>query len=205
MSIDRRPTVSAPDDDPYLWLEEIAGARAVAWADAQSAATREAVMTSAALADRDMLAALMDRPDKLPRISRRGTHIYNLWQDKQSPRGLWRRTTLDDFRRAEPTWDVVFDVDALARAEGEGWVWGGANTLPGTHDRALISLSRGGSDASVLREFDMTSTVTPCSLPPRSAARRSSPRPAMRAPSDCGDAVRTSAPPRWSSRSTQRI
>jgi prolyl oligopeptidase len=156
MPIDCRPTVTTPDDDPYLWLEEIEGAKAVAWADAQTAATREAVMTSAALADRNMLAALLDRPDKLPRISRRGAHIYNFWQDKQSPRGLWRRTTLDDFRCAEPTWDVILDVDALATADGADWVWRGATTLPGTHDCALISLSRGGSEASVLREFDMT-------------------------------------------------
>jgi prolyl oligopeptidase len=155
MTIDRRPTLTAPDDDPYLWLEDIYGARAVAWAEAQSAATRNAVMTPNALADAHQLAVLMDRPDKLPRISRRGAHIYNFWDDPQNPKGVWRRTTLDEFRKDDVSWDLIIDVDALAKAEGEDWVWRGATTLPGTHDRALIALSRGGSDASVLREFDM--------------------------------------------------
>jgi prolyl oligopeptidase len=224
MSIDRRPTVTAPDDDPYLWLEEIHGARSVAWADAQAAATLTTVMTSAALADRDMLAGLMDRPGKLPRISRRGAHIYDFWQDKQNPRGLWRRTTLDDFRRAEPTWDIVLDVDALANAEGEDWVWMGANTLPGPHDRALIALSRGGSETSVRREFDMVARIfvedgfhlaeakteiawvdrDTLSLPPRSAGRRLPPPRVTRARCDSGDAARTSATPRWSSKLTRR-
>ena len=86
---------------------------------------------------------------------RRGPHLYNFWRDAGNPRGLWRRTTFDSFRTEQPSWEPMLDVDALAAAEGEDWVWGGAATLPGTHDRAIVSLSRGGSDAVVLRELDV--------------------------------------------------
>jgi prolyl oligopeptidase len=156
MTIDARPTLHAPDDDPYLWLEEIDGSRATAWADAQTDKTRAAVLTPSALADRDVLAALLDRPDKLAIIARRGAHVYNFWQDKANPRGLWRRTTLADFRSGTPTWDVVLDIDALAKADNEDWVYQGGGFLPETLDRVILRLSRGGSDACVHREFDMT-------------------------------------------------
>jgi prolyl oligopeptidase len=158
MTIDVRPTRAAPDDDPYLWLEEIDGVRATAWADESSDKTRTAFLTDAALDDRDTLAALWDRPDKIVTVARYGgSHVYNFWQDKQHPRGLLRRTTLEDFRTATPTWDVVLDVDALAKAEGEDWVYQGSIRLPDTYDRAILRLSRGGSDACVMREFDFVS------------------------------------------------
>ena len=74
---------------------------------------------------------------------------------RSSRRGLWRRTTLDSFRTEQPTWETVLDLDLLAEQEKEDWVWGDVTSLPGTHDRAILSLSRGGSDAVVLREFDI--------------------------------------------------
>src|SRR5204863_1429229 len=83
--------------------------------------------------------------------------LYNFWTDAQHPRGLWRRTTPDGFRSDAPHWDILIDLDALAAAEGEDWIWGGATTRPVTHDRAIVRLSRGGSDAAVLREFDLAS------------------------------------------------
>ncbi len=97
----------------------------------------------------------MDRPGKLPHVARRGAWLYNFWRDAGQARGLWRRTTLDGFRRGEPAWQTVLDLDELAAREGEDWVWGGAATRPGAHDRALLRLSRGGSDAALLREFDV--------------------------------------------------
>src|SRR5690606_29301620 len=73
----------------------------------------------------------------------------------QHPRGIWRRTTLASYRSAAPEWDVVLDLDALAEEEGENWVWHGAECLPPDYTRCLVSLSRGGADASVVREFDV--------------------------------------------------
>jgi prolyl oligopeptidase len=155
---DPRPTVAAPDDDPRLWLEEVDGERALAWVEAQNAATLGRFGDARFAADRDALKASLDRPDKLPFVSRRGGHVYNFWRDAARPRGLWRRTAFDGYRGAEePDWEPLLDLDALARDEGEDWVWQGATTLPGTHDRAVLRLSRGGGDAAALREFDLPS------------------------------------------------
>jgi prolyl oligopeptidase len=144
-----------PDDDPFLWLEEVEGSRATAWADAQSRTTMERLGGARFAADRDELCRLLDRPDNLPVPTRRGGLLYNLWKDADHPRGIWRRTTLDSYRTPAPDWDVLLDLDALAVAEGEDWIWQGATTLPPEHARALLRLSRGGSDAAVLREFDL--------------------------------------------------
>ncbi len=155
MPVDARPTIAAPDDDPYLWLEEIDGTRALAWVEAQNAATMARFGTAGFAADREALAAIYDRPDNIPFVGRRGTHLYNFWRDAGNPRGLWRRTTLDGFRSEQPQWEVILDLDALAATEGEDWIWAGPATLPPAHDRAILSLSRGGGDAVVLREFDV--------------------------------------------------
>jgi prolyl oligopeptidase len=152
---DWRPTLKDPDDDPFLWLEEVEGGRATAWADAQSNATMERFGDGRFTADRDELCRLLDRPDNLPVPLRRGGLLYNFWKDEGHPRGVWRRTNLDSYRTSAPDWHVLLDLDALAAAEGEDWIWQGAATLPPEHNRALLRLSRGGSDAAVLREFDL--------------------------------------------------
>ena len=154
---DSRPSVEAPDDDPYLWLEEIDGERALGWVEAQNVATLAGFGDQRFAADRDTLAAIYDRPDNIPLITRRGTRVFNFWKDASHPRGLWRMTTLDRYRSEEPEWDILLDLDALAAKEGEDWTWSGATTIPGTHDRAILKLSRGGADAVVLREFDLAS------------------------------------------------
>ena len=152
---DPRPTIEAPDDDPYLWLEEIDGERALAWVEAQNAATLARFGDRRFEADRDTLAAIFDRPDNIPIIARRGAKVFNFWKDAEHPRGLWRATTLDSYRSEQPDWDILLDLDALAAKEGEDWTWSGAATIPGSHDRAILMLSRGGADAVVLREFDL--------------------------------------------------
>ncbi len=157
MSLDARPTIAAPDDDPYLWLEDIEGPRALLWVEAQNERTLATFGTAQFAADRDVLAAILDRPDKIPYIARRGPYFYNFWMDAQQHRGLWRRTTPESFRLEQPSWEVLIDVDALAAREQEDWIWSGATTRPGSHDRAIVRLSRGGSDAVVLREFDLAS------------------------------------------------
>jgi prolyl oligopeptidase len=150
-----RPTLADPDDDPFLWLEEVDGPRATAWADDQSRTTMGRFGNARFAADRDELCSLLDRPDNLPIPTRRGGLLYNFWKDADRPRGIWRRTTLDSFRTPDPDWTVLLDVDALAAAENEDWIWQGASTLPPDHARAILRLSRGGSDAVVLREFDL--------------------------------------------------
>ncbi|MBM3532111.1 MAG: S9 family peptidase [Alphaproteobacteria bacterium] len=155
MTIDARPTLAQPDDDPYVWLEEIDGTRATAWADAESALTMSRYGSATFAADRDTLTAILDRPDNVPYPARRGDRLFNLWKDARNPRGLWRTTDLASFRTEKPDWDILLDLDSLAAKEGEDWIWKGSITLPDDHDRALIALSRGGGDAVVIREFDL--------------------------------------------------
>jgi prolyl oligopeptidase len=156
-SADPGPTLEAPDDDPYLWLEEIDGDRALAWVDAQNGATLHRFGDARFATDRDTLAAIYDRPDNIPLIARRGARVFNFWKDTAHPRGLWRTSTLNSYRSEEPEWDILLDLDALAVKEGEDWTWSGAATIPGSHDRSIVKLSRGGADAVVLREFDLAS------------------------------------------------
>ncbi len=105
---------------------------------------------------RDQLREVLDSDDRIPFVTRRGDYLYNFWQDAAKPRGLWRRTTLEEYRRAQPEWEVLLDIDELAEAEDENWVWQGASVLrPGGYRLALVQLSRGGADASVVREFDV--------------------------------------------------
>src|SRR5271169_3014199 len=155
MRLDDRPTIATPDADPYLWLEEIEGDRALQFVEQQNQLTLNKFGDAKFESDRDMLASIYDRPDNIPFITRRGAFAYNLWKDAENPRGLWRRTTLNEFRRPNPGWDIQLDLDKLAADENKDWLLGGAQTLPPAHSRAILSLSRGGSDAATLREFDM--------------------------------------------------
>ncbi len=142
--------------DPHLWLEDITGEKALAWVRARNAETTlelESWPGYKAL-EADIL-KILDSDAKLPYISKAGDHYYNFWRDAKHPRGLWRRTTLAEYRKAEPRWEVVLDVDALGQAEGQSWVFHGAQFLKPGYRRCLISLSPGGSDAAALREFDL--------------------------------------------------
>jgi len=144
-----------PDDDPYLWLEDVHGEAALAWVRERNAdALRVLQARPEYEPTRSRLLALLNAKERIPQVSRRGDHLYNLWQDETHLRGLWRRTTLAEYRRPDPAWETVLDLDALGAAEGENWVWGGANRLSTDPRRCLVSLSRGGADAMVVREFD---------------------------------------------------
>jgi prolyl oligopeptidase len=155
LSIDDRPNLAAPDDDPYLWLEDIEGARALEFVERQNRLTLEKFGGGAFERDREALAAIYDRPDNIPYVTRRDGFLFNTWKDAAHPRGLWRRTTLAEFRKPNPEWEILLDVDRLAAEEGQDWLLGGIAMLPAS-PHALLSLSRGGSDAVTLREFDLT-------------------------------------------------
>ena len=142
-------------DDPFLWLEDVQGEAALAWVRERNADSQDVLMAQPEYAPtRDRLLQVMNSKERIPYISRRGAYFYNLWQDETHKRGLWRRTSPADYRLAAPAWETVLDLDALAAAEGENWVWGGAVGLAPSHARCLVMLSRGGADATVVREFD---------------------------------------------------
>ncbi len=145
----------ADTDDPYLWLEDIDSEEVREWIAARNAATVDALGDARFEADREAALDLLNADDRIPQIGRRGRYVYNFWRDAAHPKGVWRRTTLADYRNPEPAWDVLLDVDALAAREGEDWVWAGCTALPPAYRRGLVQLSRGGADAHVTREFDL--------------------------------------------------
>ncbi|HZA11596.1 prolyl oligopeptidase family serine peptidase [Mycobacterium sp.] len=143
-------------DDPYLWLEEIAGDDALDWVRRHNEPTLAELGDGRFERMRAEALEVLDTDARIPYVVRRGEYLYNFWRDADNPRGLWRRTTLEQYRSDTPEWDVLLDLDALAGADGESWVWGGADVIEPEYTLALIILSRGGSDAAIVREFDMT-------------------------------------------------
>lgn len=148
---------AATPDDPHLWLEDVLGENALAWVRERNARTLGELAEADAFTNLESaLLTILDDDQRIPAVVQRGDHLYNFWRDKAHPRGLWRRTTLDEFRQAAPTWEVLLDLDALGESEGENWVWAGSVVLRPAYEKALIKLSRGGADAFVVREFDLT-------------------------------------------------
>lgn len=143
-------------DDPHLWLEDITGPVAMDWVRQQNAKSQAALVNTPQFKtlEREIL-SILDSDANLPKIEKIGTYYYNFWQDEQHPRGVWRRTTLDEYSKPQPKWETVLDLDAVNAAEGENWVWHGAECLQPQYQRCLIALSRGGADADVTREFDL--------------------------------------------------
>lgn len=145
-----------PVTDPYLWLEDVTGADALEHVTSRNRRTLAEFADDAEFARLEQrLRDILDTDARIPYVRRRGQHLYNFWKDAAHPRGLWRRTTLERYRTDDPEWDVVLDLDALAADEEENWVWSGAQVRRPDFDRALIALSRGGADATVIREFDL--------------------------------------------------
>ncbi|HQA01737.1 MAG TPA: prolyl oligopeptidase family serine peptidase [Thermomonas sp.] len=146
-----------PQDDPYAWLEDVSGAKSLDWVKARNAKAEADIASSAPFKTLEaQIRASLDSTAKIPGVEKIGAYYYNFWKDAQHQRGLWRRTTLDEYRKPEPAWETVLDLDALNTAEGTQWVWHGANCLRPKYQRCLIALSPGGSDADVTREFDLT-------------------------------------------------
>ncbi|MBI1404171.1 MAG: prolyl oligopeptidase family serine peptidase [Porphyrobacter sp.] len=150
--------VPGPEQDPFIWLEEARSPEALAWVAKENERTLAALETDPRFADLKAEAlAIFDSTDRIPFVSFRPDGLYNFWQDKDNPKGLLRRTTLESYRTEDTQWEVVLDIDALAAAEGKEWVYKGMSCLPPALTKCMVALSDGGEDATILREFD-TST-----------------------------------------------
>lgn len=138
------------------WLDEIEGEQALHWVGERNTET----LTHLSSPRRDELESsileILDSPERIPHVSERAGWFYNFWTDAEHPRGLWRRTTPESYlSESETEWELLLDLDALGEQEGHTWVWHGAQVLRSTGKRALITLSDGGSDADLTREFDL--------------------------------------------------
>ncbi len=148
------PTPSATD--PHRWLEEVESPQALDWVRERSASSEETLRSSPAFPGlHDGIRDALEASDRIPLVGQAGDHLYGFWTDAEHPRGVWRRTTWESYRTDDPRWEVLVDVDALAEDEDVPWVWQGASLLRPSHDRALVHLSRGGSDAGTTRELDL--------------------------------------------------
>ena len=154
----RTPLAELGKDDPYLWMEEIEGTRALDWAKAQNSRSLGVLQGDPRYADLEAKAlAILNAKDRVPGVSFAGDgSLRNFWQDADHVRGVWRKTTLDSYRATEPAWETILDIDALSKAENANWVFKGAGCLPPDDTRCLITLSNGGKDAVTVREFDTT-------------------------------------------------
>ncbi|WP_427133916.1 prolyl oligopeptidase family serine peptidase [Pseudarthrobacter sp. S9] len=151
-------TVPEPVDE-NIWLEEVYGEEQLAWVREQNARTEELLEDADFAALEGSILEVLDSTDRIPMVGKHGEWYYNFWKDRENPKGLWRRTSWESYTSGSPEWDVLLDVDALAVAEGQEWVFHGANFLrPAAgdpHRLALLAFSPDGGDANRYREFDV--------------------------------------------------
>jgi prolyl oligopeptidase len=150
------PATGPNGTDPFLWLENKDGARAMAWVRAQNARSLPVLERDPHYAKLYAEALKIDQSQsRIPYPEYLGGQVYNFWQDAKHVRGIWRRTSLQSYRSASPAWTTVLDLDALAKREHANWVWKGADCQEPQERRCMISLSDGGEDAVTEREFDL--------------------------------------------------
>jgi prolyl oligopeptidase len=157
----QQPVSPNPMNDPYLWLEDVGGDKALGWVRARNAVAEKEFMADPRYEPlRRQLLDIFDSKERIPLVQRYGDQLYNFWRDAEHPRGVWRRTSLAEYRKPQPDWETLIDLDRLAADQNENWVWNGATCLrpersAEPYRRCLIALSRGGADATVVREYDV--------------------------------------------------
>lgn len=142
--------------DPHLWLEEIEGEKALQWVRAHNKKTESALTESPLFKPFEAQARkILLSDDRVPMPSVNGNEVFNFWQDKTHIRGIYRKTTVDSYRTKSPKWETIIDLDSLAKKENENWVWHGIDCFGKNMSPCIVKLSRGGTDADVVREFDL--------------------------------------------------
>lgn len=172
---DRDETRSSPaiTDDPYLWLEQVESEESLNFAKEanERCLSQLGDPTTSSTGTYQKVLNILESDDRIAYVTKYGINdqgeplLYNLWKDSKNPKGLWRKTTMSSYKSANPEWEVVLDVDHLAKEDGISWVWKGSTSLPKNIDpmseggkrvtRTLLSLSRGGADATHVKEFDL--------------------------------------------------
>ena len=144
--------------DPYLWLEEVEGDAALQWVNSQNEITQARYTNSERFNETyQFLLDEYNSDDRIPYAYVQNGEMYNFWRDESNVRGIWRKTSIEKYQEEKVEWEVIIDVDQLAKAEDKNWVWRGADCLAPNYERCLIRLSDGGKDAVVVREFNLIS------------------------------------------------
>jgi len=147
---------AATSDDPFIWLEEVEGTRALEWVTAHNTATLTELGRDPLFATLEsQVLAILNSRDRIVSPTVRGNFAYNYWTDAEHPRGYYRRSPLEAYLAGAPVWETVLDIDVLAREENVPWAFGGIDCLAPEERICLVALSRGGSDAHEIREFDL--------------------------------------------------
>lgn len=157
-SIAAAPTFAA--DDKFLWLEAVEGEKSLEWVKQQNAHSEKEIKSYKGfdeLVSNNL--AILNNKERIPYASRMDGYLYNFWKDQNHVRGIYRRTTMEEYTKAEPKWETVLDIDTLGKAEGVNWVYKGMDCRYPNYDRCMVSLSRGGADAVEVREFDLKQKV----------------------------------------------
>ena len=147
-------------DNENKFLIDVLGDKALDWVRKQSTECLTQLNNPENSLMYPRVLSILESKDKIPYVRKIGDDYYNFWQDSVHKKGILRRTTFESYKTPEPVWEVVLDIDLLSEKEGENWVYKGYNLLEEGNDdiipsRVLLSLSRGGADATVIREYDL--------------------------------------------------
>ncbi|EEC47531.1 predicted protein [Phaeodactylum tricornutum CCAP 1055/1] len=177
MTSSTQPSVASTTlvEDPYLWLEDVESKESLDFAKAANddCLSKLGHPETSSTGSYGKILSVLESDDRIPFVSQYGKDeqgnpiLFNFWKDSKNPKGLWRKTTLSSYKSGTPAWEIVLNLDELAKTDDVSWVWKGSRALPRSRDptdgqkvtRALLSLSRGGSDASHLKEFDLTTNT----------------------------------------------
>lgn len=146
--------VAQPSDHGETYLDDTYGKRALDWVSKEHSQTMQTLKADPNFENfqRDAAKILTD-PTRLDGIRMTPGYILQYWQDQKSPMGVWRRTPQSAWLAGTPIWQTLIDFDALGRAEGRRWIFGGADCR--ANGRCLVQLSNNGKDAAEIREFDL--------------------------------------------------
>ena len=144
-------------DDPYMWLEEVDGEKALAFVNEENKKTEDRLKNLPYYQDIfDRSLEIYNSTDRIVYPETRGNYVYNFWKDENHVRGIWRRALKTDYINGTAKWETILDIDALSKKDNIKWVYKGVSGLRPDYNRFLIKLSKGGGDAIVTKEFDAT-------------------------------------------------
>jgi len=149
-------TVNAQEEDQYLWLEDIDSKKSLDWVEQQNKVSIDKISQQKeykSIYDKSL--EIYDSKDRIVSPTFHSDFIYNFWQDKDHPRGIWRRTTKESYLKSDPAWEILLDIDAMSKKDSVKWVFKGAQGLYPKYEKYIVNLSKGGGDATVKKEFDV--------------------------------------------------